>query len=227
MSVQGYADYLIQKNKQMKLVHANATPVGTVSDNMSVKFLKTSPITKAPYTELSMALSQIAPYQFLPVDDYAPLDKQRQYEFFNLIDYSMKEKCALLTYSPDNNVGSIHFMWKVEEDNESDMVTRMQVPIEEAKKQLPVLHTRMMRRALYDMFGKISNHVKPYEYRFLYQQLSGDHSQSCNLFEKEIDKRVTQIIEMEDPDIIPDLHVHNSGRKERLSMTFRVLWMKF
>ena len=45
-SVQGYADYLVQKNKQMKLVHANATPVRTVSD-MSVKFLKISPITKA------------------------------------------------------------------------------------------------------------------------------------------------------------------------------------
>ena len=79
----------------------------------------------------------------------------------------MKEKCALLTYSPGNNVGSIHFMWKVEGDNESDMVTRMQVPIEEAKKQLPVFHTC---DGLFDTFGKISNHVKPYEYHFLYQQ---------------------------------------------------------
>ena len=72
-SVQRYADYLVQKNKQMKLVHANPTPVRTISENMTVKLLRTSSITNAPYTELSLALSRMSPYQLLPVD---PLDKK-------------------------------------------------------------------------------------------------------------------------------------------------------
>lgn len=107
-------------------------------------------------------------------------------------------------------------MWRVEGEDKSDIVTRMQVPIEKAKKQLPVFHTHMMRCALFDKFGQVSNDVKLYEYHFLYQQLSGDHSQASNLSEKEIDERVAQIMEMEDPDIIedpniiPDLRVHNS-----------------
>ena len=50
--------------------------------------------------------------------------------------------------------------------------------------------------------------------RSLYKDLTGDFSSSTNEHESEIDRCVQQLIEMEDPDIVVDLRVHNGGRKE-------------
>ena len=53
-----------------------------------------------------------------------------------------------------------------------------------------------------------------------YKQLTGDHSSSTNEHEAEIDKRMQQLIEMEDPEIVVDLRKHNEGRKSQ----YDVFW---
>jgi len=47
----------------------------------------------------------------------------------------------------------------------------------------------------------------------MYRELTGDHSSSTNQHVTKIDKRVQQLIEMEDPEIVVDLHKHNEGEK--------------
>ena len=39
----------------------------------------------------------------------------------------------------------------------------------------------------------------------------GDHSAACNLTETQVDERMQQLIDMEDPDVIVDLCHHNHG----------------
>jgi len=45
-------------------------------------------------------------------------------------------------------------------------------------------------------------------------ELTGDHSSSTNEHEAKIDKRVQQLFEMEDPEIIVDLYKHNEGQND-------------
>ena len=64
-----------------------------------------------------------------------------------------------------------------------------------------------MRNILFTKFGRISHRVKPYILRYLYSELSGD---CCAADTAEIDDRVYQIIELEDPDIA-DMRTLNSS----------------
>ena len=50
--------------------------------------------------------------------------------------------------------------------------------------------------------------------------LTGDCSAPAHATEADIDRRVNQMVEMEDPDIVPDMIVHNGGRKA----VFDPLW---
>lgn len=81
------------------------------------------------------------------------------------------------------------------------------------KKVLPTFNIRAMRKQIQEKFGRLSNKVKPHEFRFIYKELTGDCSEGSNLTEKEIDQRVKEFIDVEDLAIIPDLCTHNKGRQ--------------
>ena len=50
--------------------------------------------------------------------------------------------------------------------------------------------------------------------REAYRRLTGDASAATNLSEAEVDERIRQMIDQEDPDLIWDLRLNNSGRPE-------------
>jgi hypothetical protein len=50
-------------------------------------------------------------------------------------------------YSHGNNVGNVHFLWKVTGSSHSEDISQSQPTIEKAKEETPVYHTRAMRRA--------------------------------------------------------------------------------
>ena len=129
------------------------------------------------------------------------------------------KKTALLTYSHGNNIGSLHFVWKVLESVDED-ISESQRTIEKAKSEIPIFHTRAMKRALASKFGRVSPSMKPVLLRALYKELTNDASASTNLHEAEIDERMRMILEMEDADIVVDLRHLNSGRKTR----YDVFW---
>lgn len=81
------------------------------------------------------------------------------------------------------------------------------------KEEIPVFHTRAMRRALFTKFGRVSPGMKPAILRAVYRELTGDASVASNEHEAEIDERVKLMLEMEDPDIVIDLRQLNTGRK--------------
>ena len=124
------------------------------------------------------------------------------------------QECLLITDSPGNNVGNAHFLIPVQNaDSEDARLEKSPSALEEIKKALPEYHTREMSHTLFEKFGRISNHVKLYALRYVYRALTGDCSAPAHATEAEIDRRVVQMVEMEDPGILPDLRVHNGGRK--------------
>ena len=57
-------------------------------------------------------------------------------------------------------------------------------------------------------------HDKPALLREMYRRLTGDSSSSVNAAEGEVDERVSQLLDSEDPNLIWDLRVNNQGRLE-------------
>ena len=71
------------------------------------------------------------------------------------------------------------------------------------------------------------SHTKRALLRIIYKQLTGDHSISTNEHEAKTDKRVLQLIEMEDPDIVVDLHKHNEGKNSQYDAFWDEHWKYF
>ncbi len=72
-----------------------------------------------------------------------------------------------------------------------------------------------MRKEFINKFGKISDAVKPAVLRYFYRDLTCDSSSGETSDQNEVDLRMKQAIEMEDPDIVPDLRHLNTGAKAR------------
>ena len=70
-----------------------------------------------------------------------------------------------------------------------------------------------MKREFIHSFGTITN-CKSAFLRKAYQVLTGDSSSAHTLAEKEIDERIGEMLEMQDPELISDLRLNNEGRPE-------------
>ena len=79
---------------------------------------------------------------------------------------------------------------------------------------------RLMRREFYLLYGRISPESRPYILRSIYQALTNDQSAARTTAEEEINERVSEVLMMEDPDIIIDLRELNSNGKDR----YGVFW---
>ena len=87
--------------------------------------------------------------------------------------------------------------------------------IENVRKQLPQYHTRAMRKAMFEKFGRISPAVKPAALRFFYRELTGDEACAATTEQEAVDKRIAQLVEMEDPHILQDLRALNKGKSSK------------
>lgn len=129
--------------------------------------------------------------------------------------------CVLLIYSPGSNIGNLHFIWKVPEECDAATVfERSQPVIENVRFVIPQYHTRAMRAALFEKFGRISPCTKPSALRYFYRELTGDQCSASTTQEAEVDKRINQIIDMEDPSVLPDLRALNTGH----TTNFKCFW---
>ena len=70
-----------------------------------------------------------------------------------------------------------------------------------------------MRKDFVHTFGYVT-HTKSAFLREMYKQLTGDCSASANLIESEVDARIKQIVDCEDPDLIYDLRANNKSEEK-------------
>ena len=130
----------------------------------------------------------------------------------------------LLTYSSGNNVGNLHFVWKVPSNKPIEETFQDSVKvIKKIKPLLPQYHTGTMRRAMFEKFGRVSHCVKPAVLHFFYRDLTGDASSSRTTQESIIDECVCEIIniEPEDPNTLVDLREEKSKETQA---KFDVFW---
>ena len=71
-----------------------------------------------------------------------------------------------------------------------------------------------MRREFVQSFGSVCN-VKSYVLREAYKRLTGDATTPEDSTEKGISKRISEALDMFDPELLVDLRVNNAGRPEQ------------
>ena len=197
-SLAQYGDYLVLKNKRMKEVHNSDVPVRQLSESLSVEVVKKSDVRFPCFTSLINSLNGIQPYQEIFLTDHCPLAPRQRYDYIQKIQRGLDIPVVVMTFSPGNNRGNFHFVWKYCSDDSMETVFQKSIAVVESiKPQLPIYHTRAMRKCLFTQFGRISPHVKPAVLRHFYRDLTGDSAASTNATEEEVDKRVCQVMDME------------------------------
>ena len=154
-------------------------------------------------------LKDAQPYTMIDLHSCLPVNPRKHYLFTSKLKEGLD---ALLIYSTGNNAENSYFLWHVPDSTLEVVLSRSQSVIEAIKQSIPVYHTRAMQSEFILKFGHITSAVKPAVLRYFYKDLTGDSSSSQTLDQSEIDSRVKQAIEMEDPAIVMDLRQLNTGK---------------
>ena len=209
-SLANYSNYLSSQNKIMKLHHALPLPVRQVSDALSIKFVK--PCIGVPlgrFDSLIAATDKLEDFEHLFLNDFTPATPMSRYQYLQCLERNgIPSPVVLLTYSSGNNTGNLHFVWKVPVEKEAEECFQNSLAvIEQVKTLMPHFHTRAMRKAMFEEFGRVSPGIKPAVLRIFYKDLAGDCSASHDLLESVVDERVREILTMEpeDPRTLVDL----------------------
>ena len=168
-----YTDYLESSRKKSNLNHYLTTPVRELSENLTFQFLPLSDEKPSLLSDLQNHLEKTPLLEYVAVEDYCPGNSRAKYNFLRTLKtVGVSFPTALLSYTHGNNVGNLHFMWKVASTDDSSF-TDCQKVIEAVKKEIPVYHTRAMRKAMFDVFGRVTSSLKPAAARHIYRVFTG------------------------------------------------------
>ena len=120
---------------------------------------------------------------------------------------------VLYTHSPGGGILSQHYLWRVPDDFCVEAaLSENQKVIDRLKQDLPIYHTRAMRREFVNTYGRFTGSTKPVVLRNIYRELTGDASGSSTTNESAIDQQLKGALSFEDVDILVDLREANEGR---------------
>jgi hypothetical protein len=217
-SMHKYVEYLKSQADKMNLNRQFMFPVRRLDESKSVTIIRPSYIVKpsaaSRYKALTNCVEKLQMFKLVCVDEYTPQNTRDRRYFLDNMKHGLTYKCVHLKFSAGNNLGSHNFLWRILvniSDTDNDLVQKNTDVIQSLNKDLPSYHTRAMRRAFINKASLLCN-VNASNARYIYKSLAGDCRLPENATEKEVNLRVRQAYEMEDPDIITDLRRHNTGQ---------------
>ena len=175
-SLSSYVNYLNQKNKRMKEYHRSPTPVRQLSSNLSLKLLLPMCGTVPPLlAAIDSLLLEKSDFEYESLMSILPPEPLKKHRFMDtLFANGVSVSAYVLMYSAGGNIGNLVFMWRVPDEIEEHILfEQSQSVIETIKSVLPRYHTRAMRAATIQKFGRISTAVKPAILRYFYKDLTG------------------------------------------------------
>ncbi len=213
-----YKSYLDKTEKAMKLLHKAENPARTFSD-IQLKHIasKLGREDVGRYLDLEGALNNTDPYKEIDLQDYLPTDRRKRYFF--IADLSMPFPISYLNYPCGGPHQSIHFVWR--RDSEAVNSKAENIIQERIKENLPLYHTRAMRREFLSQVQLISANTKGAAAIALYQKLTGDKT----VLGKEstgVQERLRIIIDTQDVELVGDMRELNKGRESG----FREFWQE-
>ena len=92
--------------------------------------------------------------------------------------------------------------------------------ISQIQADIPQYHNRALRKKLISEFGGIFLRTTLATLREFYRVATGDQSASLTTAQEELDERLREALEVEDPDLMVDLRELNKGHSDK----FAVFW---
>ena len=205
----------------MKVHHS--APAAEVADKTSVTLLQANPAPSKSVHKLNAAISEKGPYELVSVADLTPSDRQEKYLYVQELRKGLCRPCVLCTYSIGGPVGNYLSVWPIPEHVtlEAALSENPKV-ISQIQSDVPVYHRRELRKKLIAKFGRISPKTNVATLREFYRAATGDQSASLTTAEEELNERLREALEMEDPDLIVNLRELNKGHSNK----FAVFWEK-
>jgi hypothetical protein len=160
-------------------------PAANPTDNSTVRYITKRTEVAGCLKPLNDVLQSKSTYQPVFVGDFAPSDRRQRYSYIKEVEKGLLISTVFLTYSPGGSAVNHHFIWRVPDSFDVDAAIsenpENQQVIDAIKRELPVYHTRAMRRQFVDMYGKLMKGTSPYLLRDIYKELAGDASAACNV----------------------------------------------
>lgn len=207
-----YAVYLDRQVDTSQAAHSRIKVFATDVDIWEIYPAKpfVSPSKAARYRTLHQALLHSKPYEAIFLNGFAPADRRRRNEYVNELVFS----CKTVRYTYTGLHSHLHFIWKLDpNDNESQRQQKNDNTKTALKSNFPVYHSRAMRKEFVQHFGRVTG-VKSGILREAYRRLTADQAAARNLTEQEVDQRIQTLLDNDDPDLVWDLRLNNSGRPE-------------
>ncbi|XP_078597452.1 uncharacterized protein LOC144873716 [Branchiostoma floridae x Branchiostoma japonicum] len=211
-----YSEHLEKSNRKVQEQRKQLFPVRSVQDGNSSELrvveakVRHDPKIINRYSQLEQHLADTEEYKVCFLNDFAPEDYRKRYTYISELQLPMSVE--LYTYKTGNNLGSLHFIWKVPPSKESRDFNLSNRLMHEVEKNVPVYHTREMHKKFNDRFALITS-AKPVVLREMYQFLTNDASvEECQL-SKDIRQRLKILLDSEDPDLIVDMRSLNEKKE--------------
>ena len=205
-----YADHLSHKTAVVTEAHEKRIRRSEEFEWKVYKPTEMNATLTARFKQINKALEESAPYTAIFLNDYTPSDARKK-EIRFLAGFHSRVRRFSYTSLREH----LHFVWKAHpDDDESTVLQKNEEISSELKIEFPKYFSRAMKRDLMSMVGRVTQ-IKPAILRSIYKKLTGDHSASANLHEKEIDDRLQECIDGDDDTLIWDLRCTNTGRPEQ------------
>ena len=111
--------------------------------------------------------------------------------------------------------GNRYFMWREKTDADEHLTERNGV-IDSVTKMLPKYFSRAHKNKMRLLTERVMlDKISPAQFRFIYQEITGDNSKADTQKQAEYDERIRCIIKNADPTLCRDLRVNN-GKKNKV-----------
>ena len=172
-SIHRYSEYLQRSCKKSSFNQLRLTPVRQVLENVPFQFLPKCSSLQPVLNELLVKLQECAYYEYLAVEDFSPSHSVSKHNYTQCMkNYGVHFPAVLVTYAHGNNIGNMNFVWKVPSCDKSAFSVSQSV-ILSLQEKIPMFHTRAMRKAMSERFGRLMPSVKPAVLRHVYKAITG------------------------------------------------------
>lgn len=213
--IRQYIVYLAKKNADRKRHHESNEPARNFLKDGEVQTVEKKGQIQIKYRSLNSQLASSDVYDPVCLNDqdyFSSESKYARYQFIQNLEVSVPVQ--LYRYTPGGNIRTLIFIWRIPDDARQRQESKILSLLNDVGKQLPVYHTRAMRRDFKNNFKRLSN-LSPTILTKIYQDLTGDSSVPQN---QDILDRIEILVhnpELIDENFVFDLRELNNGRPSK------------
>ena len=154
-SIDEYVLYLRSKSKLVKI--AQCTPRSNFEKKANVSVLKSNPGVKIQALRKLDQLNETAVLTPICIREELPagLDRKQVYGLTQeLKEKGLSSKCVYYVCNSGGPKPNLHFVWKVDEYDESNLINKCCSLVRQIEREVPIYERRITKREFMNAFGR-------------------------------------------------------------------------